>query len=343
MMEDRNDIYISYRRADGWQYANALMGVFARKGYWSYGQDDHYLAGRYNNETIESINSASIFLVMLTQGYLDSLLDESSYVYQELSLAIQLHKIIVLILPRKDMAACPLPEGIPEVMKQTIRTSNGYLILFNDRIDLDTAVEKLIQERIVPVVGIPGVTKHHDDVLPMQQSTMWERLKYKLGMSPKEDLLSSYSPKRVDYDIFISYRRIDGRDHARNIQLALKAAGYKRIFFDYNSIQKGEFTKRIIDAVYSCKDFILVLSPKSMKRCGKEGDPVANEIRAAAKYNKNIIPLTIDNKSVVWPRSFPQDLEFIRGIQFHDHKTDSYFESSIEDLCTKLTTKLEQD
>jgi len=163
-----------------------------------------------------------------------------------------------------------------------------------------------------------------------------------LSFNANKDIasLNQYIPKKVDFDIFISYRREDGREHARNIQLALKGKGYNRIFFDFDSIQKGEFSKRIIDAIYSCNDFILILSPKSMKRCNKNGDPVANEIRTAAKYHKNIIPITIDNKAIIWPKFFPKDLQFIKGIQFHDHKTDFYFEKSIEELCAKLTTIL---
>lgn len=152
-------------------------------------------------------------------------------------------------------------------------------------------------------------------------------------------LIRDYVPQKVDYDIFISYRREDGRDIARNIQQALKGRGHKQVFFDYDSIQKGEFTKRIIDAIYSCSDVILVLSPKSMKRCAKSGDPVANEIRTACKYHKNIIPVTIDGKAIKWPRNFPEDLAFVKGLQFHDHKSDSYFEDSIDRLCEKLSTK----
>lgn len=114
-------------------------------------------------------------------------------------------------------------------------------------------------------------------------------------------------------------------------------------FFDYDSIQKGEFNKRIIDAIYSCRDFILVLSPKSMKRCTKKGDPVANEIRTAVKYHKNIIPVTIDGKKIKWPWAFPNDLKFIRGLQFHDHKSDSYFEHSIDELCELLTCEKSDD
>ena len=120
---------------------------------------------------------------------------------------------------------------------------------------------------------------------------------------------------------------------------ALKAHGYKKIFFDYDSIQKGEFTKRIIDAIYSCKDFILVLSPKSMKRCTKKGDPVANEIRTALKYNKHIIPVTIDGKEPKWPWKCPEEILQIQEKQYHNHRSDSFFEHSIDELCEKLTCK----
>lgn len=80
-------------------------------------------------------------------------------------------------------------------------------------------------------------------------------------------------------------------------------------------------------------DFLVTFS------CIKIGEPVANEIRTAMKYKKNIIPVTIDGKEVKWPRAFPDDLKFIRGLQFHDHKSDSYFEHSIDELCEKLTYK----
>jgi len=172
---------------------------------------------------------------------------------------------------------------------------------------------------------------------------LWKKIMGKLfNRYHHSNLIDDYHPQKVEFDIFISYRRVDGREHARNIQLALKGHGYKHIFFDYDSIQKGEFNKRIIDAIYSCTDFILVLSPKSMKRCKKVGDPVANEIRTAVKYKKNIIPVRIDGKEVKWPRSIPDDLKFIKGLQFHDHKSDSYFDHSIDELCEKLTFKIKR-
>lgn len=342
-MENQYDIFISYRRFDGWQYANTLQWWFMSKGYSVYkrADNDH---GRYTIETIEAITNSSVFLLLLTPKSLDAYRDESSYLSQELLLANQLKKIIVPVAPEYYAFSSQNMEGIPSLIRETISSLMPFALCFDDRLRTQPSMFGLLEQKVIPIIGMPG-SKQLYDVASVQMSqespkTPWKKLISIIKQTGKDSLLNNYAPHKVDFDIFISYRRIDGRDHARNIQLALKAKGYKNIFFDYESIQKGEFTKRIIDAIYSCNDFILVLSPKSMKRCGKEGDPVANEIRAAKKFKKNIIPVTIDNKSIRWPRSFPKDLEFIKEIHFHDHKSDSYFDESINDLCTKLTTQL---
>ena len=154
----------------------------------------------------------------------------------------------------------------------------------------------------------------------------------------RKDGDDNYVPKVIDIDIFISYRRVDGRDYARNIMQALKMMGYSKVFFDYNSLRDGVFNTQIIDAIYSCKDFILVISPLALKNCSREGDWVAKEIRAALKYDKHIIPVVIEDTFKDWPKKFPEDLAAIKDIQFHKLMTDEYFEDSIEKLKTKLTT-----
>ena len=68
-------------------------------------------------------------------------------------------------------------------------------------------------------------------------------------------------------DIFISYRRSDGRDVARTVQLALKSAKAGNVFFDYSSLRDGVFNEKIYQAIDQCRVFVLVLSPDSMTRC----------------------------------------------------------------------------
>lgn len=140
-------------------------------------------------------------------------------------------------------------------------------------------------------------------------------------------------------DIFISYRRVDGRDIARTVQLALKAKGYENIFFDYDSLRDGLFNEQIIDAINMCKDFILILSPESMKRCCNEGDWVARELDTAIKAGCKFIPLNINGSFQEFPADFPRSLSVVKYIEQTKLMTDEYFDASIEMLVNRLDSK----
>ena len=343
-METKYDIFISYRRVGGAQYARILQLMLIQRGYKVFLDYDELSArnGIFSDTIQSAIREAPIYMLILSKGSMDRCVNVNDWVREEITLAVQLQKYIIPINPDNSFDGFPI--GMPENLEEAILSNQHAEISFGQ--SLGVTVDTMINNRIKPLIGLRKLGEQEDDTytdarVPLRhKDENWNLfgLIRKLFIKDKNNnLLEQYSPAKVDYDIFISYRRIDGRDHARNIQQALKAHGYKHIFFDYDSIQKGEFNKRIIDAIYSCTDFILVLSPKSMKRCSKAGDPVANEIRTAVKYKKNIIPVTIDGREVKWPRSFPDDLKFIKGLQFHNHKSDSYFEHSIDKLCEKLT------
>ena len=164
----------------------------------------------------------------------------------------------------------------------------------------------------------------------------------KLFNKSVETAIEEYLPQKDNTDIFISYRRIDGRDVARTIEQALKFANYKNVFFDYTSIQDGNFNLKILDAIYSCKDFILVLSPMAMKRCSKKGDWVAREIRTALKYKSHIIPVVIEDSkgSTVWswPRNLPKDLEELKNIEQLPFQMGTYFPDAMRNLINRLNS-----
>ena len=152
-------------------------------------------------------------------------------------------------------------------------------------------------------------------------------------------MLDDYEPRADETDIFISYRRDGGREVARTIQLGLQGKGFKHVFFDYESMQDGRFNVQILDAIYSCKDFILVLTSNAMNRCRKKNDWVAREIRTALKYKCHIIPLVINESFQDWPFRFPKDLNSLRDLQRHQFRTDKFFTQSMEDLTKCLYAK----
>ena len=145
----------------------------------------------------------------------------------------------------------------------------------------------------------------------------------------------------MKYDIFISYRRIGGRDIARTIQQALIGLGFNReaIFFDYNSLRDGVFNEKIVDAINECNDFVLVLSKGSMDRCANDGDWVAREILTAINAGCKIIPIRIDNEFIDFPDNFPKNLGVLRNIQATTLHTDEYFDDSIRHISERFVTK----
>lgn len=112
----------------------------------------------------------------------------------------------------------------------------------------------------------------------------------------------------------------------------------KQSFFDFTSIEDGKFNLQIIDAIYSCTDFILVLSPKAMKKCTRKSDWVALEIRTAIKYNKHIIPINIDNKFRGFPKRLPKDLDRLKYEQQLEFQMRTYFSASVEKLGKRLNS-----
>ena len=142
-----------------------------------------------------------------------------------------------------------------------------------------------------------------------------------------------------DTDIFISYRRVDGRDIARSIQLALGKEGFEHVFFDYSSMREGLFNEQIITAINNCKDYILVLSPQSMLRCGDPEDWVAKELQTAIEAGCKIIPVQINEPFDAWPQDFPKKFNFIKQIEFLTLRTDEYFPDSIRRLIGWLDSK----
>lgn len=153
------------------------------------------------------------------------------------------------------------------------------------------------------------------------------------------EYINNYAPQQDQTQIFISYRRDDGQGAARSVQQALiHKYGGEAVFFDFTSIEDGRFNLQIIDAIYSCTDFILVLSPKAMKRCSKRSDWVAFEIRTAIKYNKHIIPINIDNQFQGWPKRFPKDLDKLKYEQQLEFQMGSYFSASLEKLTKRLNS-----
>ena len=97
-----------------------------------------------------------------------------------------------------------------------------------------------------------------------------------------------------NFDVFISYRRSDGTDKARILDLAFGIDDC-RTFLDFKSIGARAFDKRLEDAVIDAPVFVMVLTPDYFARCNEKGDWVRKEIELALDNGKKIIPINYDS------------------------------------------------
>lgn len=141
----------------------------------------------------------------------------------------------------------------------------------------------------------------------------------------------------MEYDIFISYRRLDsqgrveGRDIARLLTKELKLYGYK-VFFDYSEIKDDDFEQAILPSIRTCKVFILILTVDALTRCVNREDWVRREITEAYKAKRKIITVNPGNSFSSFPNNLPKELKFLETIQMSTIDVESNFEITVEKM-----------
>lgn len=142
-------------------------------------------------------------------------------------------------------------------------------------------------------------------------------------------------------DIFISYRN-DGcsNQFAHRLASDLEDLGYS-VYFNPNAQRSDSFPERLKNAVRSCKDFILVLSPQCIQRLQQNDtvDWVREEILTARENGKHIIPVLVDGAVMPGsPEEMPEKLRFlpyVDAIKLPDEYKNSPFSSLLGGLLSK--------
>lgn len=130
-------------------------------------------------------------------------------------------------------------------------------------------------------------------------------------------------------DIFISYRREGGEHLALLIYHQLRYDGYS-VFLDVESLRKGKFDEALFDRIREATDFVLILPPGALDRCGNPEDWVRQEIEFAMQEKKNIIPIMMEGFDN-WPENLPETMKEIgkfNGLKNHQ----GYFGDMIRKL-----------
>ena len=135
----------------------------------------------------------------------------------------------------------------------------------------------------------------------------------------------------MNCDVFISYRRDGGDMTAMHIYQALKERGYN-VFYDLEVLRAGKFNEALLEAIDSCQDFVLILSPHALDRCQEEGDWVRREIAEALKKKKNIVPILLNGFR--FPETLPREIDEVR-FQNGLSATTEYFSESMDRLADR--------
>ncbi len=93
--------------------------------------------------------------------------------------------------------------------------------------------------------------------------------------------------------VFISYRRTNFYT-ALAVYQDLTANGYD-CFFDYESIESGDFETVIFENIRYRAHFVVILSPSALERLGEKNSVMRREVELAIDEKRNIIPLMMES------------------------------------------------
>ena len=137
---------------------------------------------------------------------------------------------------------------------------------------------------------------------------------------------------KKNYDIFLSYRRSDGKLLARLLKESLEKRGY-RVFLDMDELLDSVFDEHIIQAIQSAPIFLLLMTKQCFSRCSHTNDWVRMEIECAVRSRKNIIPINPDNSFTGFPKTMPSHLREVLSMhQYSSIDTGQLYQLSIDKL-----------
>lgn len=156
-MSKKYDIFISYRRDGGAQYARILQLMLSQRGYKVFLDYDELKDGVFGKKIKAAIQEAPVFMLVLSKNALDRCKNDDDWVREEILFALEGEKKIIPVNPDKCF------DGIHEQIPKPIREITG---IQNSEIDfgqaLGVTVELMITDRLKPVLG-ERVSENHKD------------------------------------------------------------------------------------------------------------------------------------------------------------------------------------
>lgn len=168
MTEHKYDIFISYRRAGGAQYARILQLMLIQRGYKAFLDYDELTDGVFSEKIVAAIKDAPVFMLVLSEKSMERCANDGDWVRREITLAVEQNKHIVPVNP--DNGFDGFPEGMPENLKEFIGSHQHSEISFGQA--LGATIDLMIKNRLVPTLGERTSNEHKDTDYATAQETL---------------------------------------------------------------------------------------------------------------------------------------------------------------------------
>ena len=150
MSENRPyDIFISYRRHGGAEYARPLKSELEQRGYSVFLDYDELKDGVFDKRIMDAIEQAPIFVFMLSAHSLDRCVNDDDWVRKEIEFAVSKNRHIVPVNPNKEFDG--FPDDVPKQVKQSLGQHQFSHIDFEQLFKV--SVREMIEHRIQPILS----------------------------------------------------------------------------------------------------------------------------------------------------------------------------------------------
>ena len=156
-MEDY-DIFISYRRVGGADFARQMQLALKTKGYNVFLDFDELKDGVFDRRIEAAIKSSKVFLFILSTHALDRCKNEEDWVRKEIECAILSQCHIVPVNPNAVFQGFDDVEGLPYVIKNGLGQHQISTVMMNDL--FECTFNEFVQHRIAPIVAPTEPTAH---------------------------------------------------------------------------------------------------------------------------------------------------------------------------------------
>ena len=146
------DIFISYRREDGAEKARTLKSELELQGFHVFLDFDELKDGVFDQRIINAIESAPIFMMILSPHALDRCVNDDDWVRREIECALANRRHFVPVDPDRSFPG--FLHELPDSVKQGLGQHQFSEIMFGQL--FKESVAKMVRERIRPALDALG-------------------------------------------------------------------------------------------------------------------------------------------------------------------------------------------